>query len=209
MLIAGRRLSDSPRAAFRSISGLIIALFITSVSVGIITTSLDQQGTIHGGPSARDTLVDHFYLASQPLRSVPSALLTGLRSIRGVQGVTAIHSDPLVAQPQNTAAWPGLVSGWSLSTATAWRAAAVSPGRLQRLPVLMIAVGTNGSRSAIERARTALDVAFPYLGSSTTIAENNGQQGVAELESHDGRGDHGQPDHRRLQPGGGSYRRPD
>lgn len=28
MLIAGRRLSDNPRAAFRSISGLILALFI-------------------------------------------------------------------------------------------------------------------------------------------------------------------------------------
>ncbi|HEY2427815.1 MAG TPA: FtsX-like permease family protein, partial [Acidimicrobiales bacterium] len=35
-LIAGRRLSDNPRAAFRSVSGLIIALFITTTAVGVI-----------------------------------------------------------------------------------------------------------------------------------------------------------------------------
>ena len=42
-LIAGRRLSDNPRAAFRAISGLILALFVTSVAVGIITTIVADQ----------------------------------------------------------------------------------------------------------------------------------------------------------------------
>ncbi len=31
-LIAGRRLADNPRAGFRAISGLILALFVTSVA---------------------------------------------------------------------------------------------------------------------------------------------------------------------------------
>ncbi len=40
VMIAGRRLGDNPRAAFRSVSGLILALFVTSVSVGLTSTIL-------------------------------------------------------------------------------------------------------------------------------------------------------------------------
>ena len=42
-LIAGRRLADNPRAAFRAISGLILALFVTAAAVGVITTIVDDQ----------------------------------------------------------------------------------------------------------------------------------------------------------------------
>src|SRR5262249_53103008 len=56
VLIAGRRLSDNPRAAFRSISGLIIALFATSVSVGVISTIKADHNTPGGGPRASHTL---------------------------------------------------------------------------------------------------------------------------------------------------------
>ena len=60
VLIAGRRLADNPRAAFRSISGLILALFVTSVSVGIITTILADHGAPANGVAASGTLVDQF-----------------------------------------------------------------------------------------------------------------------------------------------------
>ena len=60
VLIAGRRMSDNPRGAFRAISGLILALFVGSVSVGIIGTILDDQGTTGGGTVARETLVAQF-----------------------------------------------------------------------------------------------------------------------------------------------------
>ncbi len=43
-------------------------------------------------------------------------------------------------------------------------AARVSPQSLARLPVETLLVGTNGSPAAVERARTVLEVAFPYLG---------------------------------------------
>jgi predicted lysophospholipase L1 biosynthesis ABC-type transport system permease subunit len=42
-----------------------------------------------------------------------------------------------------------------------WSAAAVAPETLPQLPVLSVVVGTNGSASAIERARTVLEAAFP------------------------------------------------
>src|ERR1019366_15632 len=48
VLIAGRRLSDNPRGVFRAISGLIIAIFVTSVSVGVITTILGYHSTSSG-----------------------------------------------------------------------------------------------------------------------------------------------------------------
>jgi predicted lysophospholipase L1 biosynthesis ABC-type transport system permease subunit len=52
-----------------------------------------------------------------------------------------------------------------------WRAATVSPQRLQRLPAQALVVSTNGSTSAIERARTALENAYPARVAPPTIAE--------------------------------------
>ncbi len=43
-LIAARRLADDPRAAFRAVSGLVLALFITTVAVVGITTQ-ERQAT--------------------------------------------------------------------------------------------------------------------------------------------------------------------
>ena len=118
-LIAGRRLGDNPRAAFRSISGLILALFITSVSVGITTTILAD----HGAPSRRggvgDVLADSFIVnataSGQPISAVatvPGTVLARLRSIPGVRGVAVIDTDPgAAASPgQNQSDEPGLVS---------------------------------------------------------------------------------------------------
>ena len=43
-LIAARRLADNPKAGFRAISGLMLALFVTSVAVGVITTIVANRG---------------------------------------------------------------------------------------------------------------------------------------------------------------------
>jgi len=111
VLIAGRRLSDNPRAAFRTISGLILALFVGSVSVGIISTILDYQGTSGGGTVARETLIDQFgplgnggEQAGPPGQpptsstSVSDRLVAGLGSIRDVQGVTVFHAQSSPSQ---------------------------------------------------------------------------------------------------------------
>ena len=101
VLIAGRRMSDNPRSAFRAISGLILALFVGSVSVGIIGTILADQGTSGGGAVARQTLVAQFGplenegpipIGQPTAASVPKELLTELGSIRDIRGVTLVHA---------------------------------------------------------------------------------------------------------------------
>jgi hypothetical protein len=213
-LIAARRLADNPRAGFRAISGLVLALFVTSVAVGVITSIDANRGPAGGGPAARDTLLDQFADRSTNPPSIatpptPAGLLAGLHSIQGVQGVTVIHTDPLgVALPD---AQLGLPSGWgpvptglvscaqltrtpalgrcpagavaaaipsqvllpghsSSDAGFVWPAAAISAPRLQHLPAQSITVSTNGSVSAIEQARTALEAGYPgWL--PTTISE--------------------------------------
>jgi hypothetical protein len=97
-LIAARRLADNPRAGFRAISGLIVALFVTSVTVGIITTMADYRTGPTATPQVRNTVVDDF---SDPVSGnlhavpMPGTLLTRLQSTAGVQGVTLVHSNPL------------------------------------------------------------------------------------------------------------------
>jgi hypothetical protein len=100
LLIAGRRLADNPRAGFRAISGLVLALFVTSVAVAIITTIDVREGAPSGGAAAHDTMVDRLTnfdsepsQASTSVPAVASGLLHGLQAIPGVQGVTMIHAD--------------------------------------------------------------------------------------------------------------------
>jgi FtsX-like permease family len=126
MLIAGRRLADDPRGAFRSISGLILALFVTTVAAGVITTSIATQRP-HSGTTASDTLVDHFYAATtaQPVTSVPAVpatVLARLSSVPGAYGVTVIRTNPL----------PGAAAQPTLNKFTGL----VSCAQLSRLPVL-------------------------------------------------------------------------
>ena len=210
MLIAGRRLSDNPRAAFRAISGLILALFVTGTAVGVITTLVDDHGGagLGGSTLARETLLDQASYYAAPGKAattadpIPEPVLAKLRSIQGVQAVTVIRADPRAAQNANPYNTAGLVScaqlaqdpalgrctpGASAALVTAdftdsvkglpaqrtevWPAAAISPGRLARLPVHLIAVRTNGSSATIEQARTVLDLASPYLGLPATVAQ--------------------------------------
>jgi hypothetical protein len=223
VLIAGRRLSDNPRAAFRAISGLILALFVTGVAIGVITTLVADHGG--GGTAsstlAADTLVDDASYYAAPGQAatatdpIPDAVLTQLREIRGVQGVTVIRAAPLAPQnadPYKTTAlvacaqlaqtpalgrcppgadvasvkpdFSGGVKGVPSLRVTVWPAATTSLKQLQKLPVQLIVVGTNGSAATIEQARTVLDLASPYLGSPATLDERNAavQSQIAEWQ---------------------------
>src|SRR5262249_59569946 len=55
-LIAARRLSDNPHAGFRAISGLVLALFVTTVAVGVITTINAYDGGGRSTAADRATL---------------------------------------------------------------------------------------------------------------------------------------------------------
>jgi predicted lysophospholipase L1 biosynthesis ABC-type transport system permease subunit len=59
----------------------------------------------------------------------------------------------------------------------------VDAGQLEKLPVAMLAVATDGSHATIERARTALQLAYPSRDSPTTVAESNAQSPNAKRQA--------------------------
>ncbi|HEY1828195.1 MAG TPA: FtsX-like permease family protein, partial [Acidimicrobiales bacterium] len=95
-LLAGRRLLDNPKSAFRFISGLVIALFVASAVVGALSSvAADRAPT---GNTGSATLADTFCSFSQThcgsseaVPTVPAAVLAGLRTTPGVRGVTVVH----------------------------------------------------------------------------------------------------------------------
>jgi hypothetical protein len=99
-LIAGRRLLDNPKAAFRFASGLVIALFITSAMIGALS-SLAVASSSGGGSAGKATLADPFCSfstsscpASAQVPSIPGHVLGSLRSTPGVRSVTVVHQNP-------------------------------------------------------------------------------------------------------------------
>ena len=129
-LIAARRLANNPKAGFRAVSGLVLALFITTVAVTLITTQNAKSGRPPDGPAAANVLADQFSDDSQPVTvpTPPTALLDRLRSIGGVQGVLAVHQvngltipDALLGYPDNFGALQaGLVSCSQLASIPAF-----------------------------------------------------------------------------------------
>src|SRR5260370_14547360 len=64
-LIAARRLADDPRAAFRAVSGLVLALFITTVAVAAITTQNAKDLTRWGSAAEANVLTDQVSASNQ------------------------------------------------------------------------------------------------------------------------------------------------
>ena len=211
-LIAGRRLLDNPKAAFRFISGLVIALFVASALIGALS-SIAATRSSSGGSAGKDTLVETFCSfsrsncpASAEVSSVPGQLLAELHTTPGVRSVTLVHQSPsqsasrgpsrdgplrnsfgvvacdqLAKTPAIGTCAPGAIGadiGYFLSSilghnshasSTLWPSAHLSAGAIARLPVDALVVATNGSSSAIERARTLLERAFPFQGSPVGV----------------------------------------
>jgi len=107
-LIAARRLADDPRAAFRSVSGLVLALFIFTVAATLLATQDTKHVAAADGAAASNTLVDQFstnpddgpVAGSAP--PPPATVLTQLRQISGVQGIVEFRADPglTITNPQ-------------------------------------------------------------------------------------------------------------
>jgi hypothetical protein len=108
-LIAGRRLLDNPKAAFRFISGLVIALFVASAMIGALS-SIAAASSSGGGSAGRDTLADLNLFctfssncpASAQAPSVTGQVLAELRATPGVRAVTLVHENPSQAQQMNS-----------------------------------------------------------------------------------------------------------
>ena len=107
-LIAARRLADDPRAAFRAVSGLVLALFIFTVAAALIATQDTKKVTPVDGAAAGNTLIDQFLTitdggsATGSAPPPPATVLTRLREIPGVQGVVEFQADPglTITNPQ-------------------------------------------------------------------------------------------------------------
>lgn len=188
-LIAARRLADDPRAGFRAIAGLTLALFVTSVAVGIITTITTHRGTpSESGASTLSKL--SFPGMAPPFTQLPPGLAADLSATSGVQAVTVVRLNPGEPGREQYGTNPGLISCTELakvpkhgtcepgadvasvypdftgyrhddSPDTVWPAATAPADLLSTLPILGIIVDTDGSTAAIETARTVLENAFP------------------------------------------------
>lgn len=194
-LIAGRRLSDNPQAGFRAVSGLMLALFVTSVATGVITTIVANRGAPRSGSVFSSALSTTFWPEERAAgQSAPSvdAIPAELLTIPGVHSVTVVFANPVDQRDGSGWSLPGVIACTELARTpafgscaagtdvaavysdlvgprglsedpTVWPAAAVAPERLEQLSVLSAGVATNGSASAIERARTVLGAAFPQV----------------------------------------------
>jgi cell division protein FtsX len=108
-LIAGRRLLDNPKAAFRFISGLVIALFVASAAIGALSSFAAATSSSSGGSAGKDTVAElfcSFYMtncpASAQVPSVPGEVLSEIRTTPGVRAVTVVHESPSQASLRNS-----------------------------------------------------------------------------------------------------------
>lgn len=201
VLIAGRRLADDPRAAFRSISGVVIALCVASGAVGAIATVSAGRPLADGDGT---TLLQNF---TSPDSERPTSL-TGeagerLAAIDGVTAVTPVrqasgdaagepgrlvscadlaHAPALGRCPGgaevveiNTHFGGSVIKGVEAMADTVWSEVDVDPAELTSMPLAFLVVSTNGSRAAIEGARTVL---------VDTIAERFPPETVEEIDRH-------------------------
>jgi hypothetical protein len=201
-LIAARRLADNPKAGFRAVSGLILALFVTTVAVGVMGTINAERG-VSSNPDAGRNLIQQFN--EHTGGALPPAdfhIPSGLTGLAGVSGVIATRQPPkdgidpngalppqlalcsdIAASPNFGHCAPGarvawvwndlLVDGRSWAPPlTEWPAADIDPAALQQMSVASIVVGTDGSRAAVESSRTLLANAIPHRSAPYTQAED-------------------------------------
>jgi hypothetical protein len=109
-LLAARRIGDDPRAAFRAVSGLVLALFITTVAVVAITTQDAKETTRFGTVAQSNLMTDQIATVSasrsgvsglsDPGPAAPAAALAArLDAIGGIQGVGVLRVDPALTIP--------------------------------------------------------------------------------------------------------------
>jgi hypothetical protein len=190
-LIAGRRLADNPKAAFRAVSGLMLALFVTTVATGVISTFVANRAAPPGNSATRTALHTIIWPAEIPEgESAPqvSQVPAGLGSIPGVRSVSIVRANPGGERPGVmpglipcadlpaefgscppgawvAAVYPDLIGIASFNGTPpadqVWAAAPIGPDDLRQLPLLAVVVATDGSTAAVEASRTLLETAFP------------------------------------------------
>ena len=114
-LIAARRIGDDPRAAFRSVSGLVLALLVTTVATIAITTQDAKDPTRFGSIAESHVLTAQISASNavgqgsapgarsgtaNPGPAAPAAPLAArLNAVPGVQGVLVVRAVPGLTIP--------------------------------------------------------------------------------------------------------------
>jgi hypothetical protein len=98
-LIAARRLADNPKGGFRAVSGLVLALFVTTVAVAAITTDNANASVPYSGQGLTSTLVDQLTGSPAGLPHLdrlagPTRVAAELGSVHGVTGIVLVHASP-------------------------------------------------------------------------------------------------------------------
>jgi hypothetical protein len=119
-LLAARRLADDPKSAFRAVSGLVLALLITTAATVAITTQHSVDTTKFGSVAEANVVTDQLVdqqaqqqigingpggrvtppppPPAQPAASA-AALIAPLSRIPGVRGVLIVRADPGLTIP--------------------------------------------------------------------------------------------------------------
>lgn len=188
VLLSGRRLSDDPSAAFRAVSGIVLAVFTGTAAFVVVNTMADYHGQ-SGKQTQRGSTV---YAREFYAGGLPSAV--DLSRLDGVTGSAVLHrvptsdstdpmrmwNDPTVIACSDLARVPALgtcIPGAKVATVSfdpggsiidrssqasmVWPSSSVSTEELATLPVSTILVATDGSIAAKERVKTALWAAYP------------------------------------------------
>ncbi len=204
-LLAARRLGDDPHTAFRAVSGVVLAVFVGSCAIGVITTVVANNGASSDGSAGdRSTLV-HEQLRigpGDPMNAFDGADRAVLLATPGVEGVAILHRPEhlpvggpdgaqLLVSCAELATTPALgrcapnavttnlelrlggavVDHTETMTDTTWPASDVTLDALAELPIDAIAVATDGTPGAVERARTVLERQIPATFAPETISE--------------------------------------
>lgn len=166
-LIATRRLADNPQAAFRAVSGLVLAVFVGTCAIAIITT-IAAGSTASGGlgRAANSTLVQMLWEpdARQP-HDVPTTTTRTLDSIAGVTGVAVIRHRELSPPPGMSGPPPmeELAACADLARVPALGRCPSGASAIAITPDLGGGFGLASAKPMSERTWSAVEVSAPQL----------------------------------------------
>ncbi|GAB2605842.1 hypothetical protein Aab01nite_00610 [Paractinoplanes abujensis] len=194
-LIAARRLAANPKAGFRSVSGLVIALFVTTVAVGIMGTIAADRGPA-AGDADRSMLIT--MIRGTLTDPVPDALpgTPGVREIAvtrqppgtlpvpggdigdwGFPSTLAACAD-IARMPSNGRCAPGAEVAWTWHDLRGpegwngtWPTADIPAAALPALRADSFVTLTDGAPATVARARTIIENAVPAALPPYTDAE--------------------------------------
>jgi hypothetical protein len=202
VLLGSRRIADNPQAAFRAISGLVVALFVCTVAITVITTIVKNHNNATMGATGSATVYNQ-----EPPASMPDSFLDTLRASKGVGGVAVVYDADTTNDVQSGGGGsvrqgsfvscadlshisvlgrcaPGAsvvaldadVGGAVVSrrspSSVTWPAATISMAQMKQLSHRTIFVATAGPATA-ERVRTTFATEFPDSANVGTVGELN------------------------------------